>query len=206
MRIIIPARRNSKGLPFKNRELLELTLSTIPQSLICNTIISTDDEGIARVGMDRGYTIHSRSEYSARDTAPTKEVMEEVVKDMNLSGPLVMLYLTYPNRTWKDVEKAYDWFIENGGKSMLCKEAVETHPFMCLYDLPQNKGSQVVTHDLYRRQDYPKCFRFCHMVCIFYAEELKNLNKNLYNKDTIYYSIEHALDVDSKEDFECIQR
>ena len=42
------------------------------------------------------------------------------------------------------------------------------------------------------------------MVCIFDANELKNLNKNLYNEDTIYYNIEHALDIDSGEDLKCI--
>jgi CMP-N-acetylneuraminic acid synthetase len=204
MTIVIPARRNSKGLPFKNRKLLEHTLSTIPKDLIPSTIISTDDEEIAYIGRKRGYRIHSRSEYSSRDEAPTKEVMEEAVRDMGLRGNIIMLYLTYPKRTWKDVENAYYWFLTKKAKSMLCKEEVETHPFMCLYELPNNKGGQVVTHDLHRRQDYPKCFRFCHMVCIFDSAELKNLNKNLYNKDTIYYNIEHALDIDSGEDLKCI--
>jgi CMP-N-acetylneuraminic acid synthetase len=204
MTIVIPARRNSKGLPFKNRKLLEHTLSTIPKDLISSTIIATDDEEIAHIGRKRGYRIHSRSEHSSRDEAPTKEVMEEVVRDMGLRGNIIMLYLTYPKRTWKDVENAYYWFLTNNAKSMLCKEEVETHPFMCLYELPNNKGGQVITHDLHRRQDYPKCFRFCHMVCAFDANELKNLNKNLYNQDTIYYNIEHALDIDSGEDLKCI--
>ena len=204
MNIVIPARRNSKGLPFKNRKLLEYTLKTIPRDLVSSTIISTDDEEIVSIGIKRGYKIHNRSEYSSRDEAATKEIMEEVVRDMELTGPIVMLYLTYPKRTWKDVENAYYWFLMNNAKSMLCKEEIETHPFMCLYELPGNKGGQVVTNDLYRRQDYPKCFRFCHMVSIFDAEELKDLNKNLYNQDTIYYNIEHSLDIDNKEDFKCI--
>tara|TARA_R110000744_G_scaffold26256_3_gene64739 strand:+ start:167 stop:781 length:615 start_codon:yes stop_codon:yes gene_type:complete len=204
MNIVIPARRNSKGLPFKNRKLLEYTLKTIPRDLVSSTIISTDDEEIVSIGIKSGYKIHNRSEYSSRDEAATKEIMEEVVRDMELTGPIVMLYLTYPKRTWKDVENAYYWFLMNNAKSMLCKEEIETHPFMCLYELPGNKGGQVVTNDLYRRQDYPKCFRFCHMVSIFDAEELKDLNKNLYNQDTIYYNIEHSLDIDNKEDFKCI--
>ncbi len=204
MNIVIPARRNSKGLPFKNRKLLEYTLSTIPKEMIPSTIISTDDEEIVNIAAEMGYTIHNRSSYSARDEAPTKEVMEEVVSDMGLTGNVVMLYLTYPKRTWKDVEKAYAWFLERDARSMLCKEEVETHPFMCLYELPNDKGGQVVSHDLYRRQDYPKCFRFCHMICIFDTDELKNLNKNLYNKDTVYYTIEHALDIDSGEDLKCM--
>ena len=41
-------------------------------------------------------------------------------------------------------------------------------------------GKQLVKHNLYRRQDYPKCFRICHMVSIFKSNQLKNLNNNLY--------------------------
>ena len=201
---VIPAKKGSKGLPFKNRKLLEYTLNTIPREVIPNTIISTDDEEIMNIAAEKGYTVHVRSDHSARDEAPTKEVMQEVVNDMNLVGSVVMLYLTYPKRTWKDIEKAYSWFLKQNAKSMLCKEEVKTHPFMCLYELPDNKGSQIVSHDLYRRQDYPKCFRFCHMICIFNVDELKNLNKNLYNKDTVYYTIEHALDIDSGDDLKCM--
>ena len=99
MNIVIPARRNSKGLPFKNRKLLEYTLSTIPKKMISSTIISTDDEEIMNIAAEMGYTIHSRSAHSARDEAATKEVMQEVVSDMGLTGNVVMLYLTYPKRT-----------------------------------------------------------------------------------------------------------
>jgi len=36
------------------------------------------------------------------------------------------------------------------------------------------------------------------------ASELQKLNKNLYNKDTVYYTIEHALDIDSGDDLKCM--
>ncbi len=35
----------------------------------------------------------------------------------------MMLYLTYPERTWTDIEAALNFFIENDAKSLLCREA-----------------------------------------------------------------------------------
>ena len=43
---VIPARRDSKGFPFKNRKLLDLTISQIPNELHNKTIVSTNDEEI----------------------------------------------------------------------------------------------------------------------------------------------------------------
>jgi CMP-N-acetylneuraminic acid synthetase len=204
--IIIPARKGSKGLPLKNRRLLEHTLDTIPEEALQNTFVSTNDEEIEKIARQRDCNIHLRSDESARDESSTRDVLKEVVKDCGLDGNVVMLYLTYPNRTWKQVGDAYSWFKKKRAKSMLCKEAVSTHPFLCLYELEGSKGDQIISHDLYRRQDYPRCFEICHMICIFNVKELKNLNKNLYNKDTVYYKIERALDVDTEKDFICIQK
>jgi N-acetylneuraminate synthase len=201
---IIPARRGSKGLPFKNRKLLKFTLDTIPKEILNNTIVSTNDKEIIKI-VEKEYKnckIHIRSENLSKDKISTKEVLLEVINDLSLSDDIIMLYLTYPNRTWSQVEEAYNWFKKESAKSLLCKEPTSTHPYVCLYDLEDNKGKQVVDHDLYRRQDYPECFKICHMVSIFKTKELENLNKNLYNDDTIYYEINKTLDVDTKEDID----
>ena len=48
----------------------------------------------------------------------------------------------------------------------------------------------------------PECFELSHFICIFRANELEKLNKNLYNKDTIFYKIKRPVDVDTKEDLQ----
>ena len=205
MNIIIPARKGSKGFPEKNRLLLGYTLDTIPKRWHENTIISTDDEFISE-HVRREYPnikIHERSDKSAVDTASTKECLAEVIDSYSLSGVVVMLYLTYPERTWGEVMKAVAWFEEKNAKSLLCKEDVKTHPYMCIYD-EGDKGRQIVEHDLYRRQDYPKCSFISWNISIFTAEELSLLNSNLYNKDTLFYKSDSLLDVDTYEDYKKI--
>ena len=205
--IIIPARSGSKGFPKKNQILLDYTLSKIPIQYHDKVIISTDDDFIINK-IKKQYSkcrIHLRSKASATDEASIKNCIEEVVSDFLLDGNIMMLYLTYPDRRWEDVVKAYRWFLDKKSKSLLCREPVKSHPYLCMYEENNDKGKQLVKHNLYRRQDYPKCFRLCHMISIFKSNELKNLNNNLYNEDTNFYRISHAIDVDTPSDLEKLQ-
>ena len=207
-KILIPARAGSKGLPKKNQLLLEYTLDEIPPQYHKDVIVSTDDEQIIEK-VSKKYNacqIHLRSEKSARDTASIKECIQEVIDEFSLDGEVVMLYLTYPNRSWSQVVDAMNWFRTQNALSLLCREEIDIHPYLCLYEKEHNKGKQIVSHDLYRRQDYPSCFKICHMISIFITEEFKNLNKNLYNEDTVFYKIPKTLDVDEHSDFKKVER
>ena len=75
---VIPARRNSKGLPFKNRRLFSLTANTIPKEEIINTVVSTDDEKISDLALEKGISVHHRSAELSSDTASTTDLMEEI--------------------------------------------------------------------------------------------------------------------------------
>jgi len=212
--IIIPARRDSKGVPHKNRLLLRHTLSKIPLRYHQKVIISTNDDVIA-TDVENNYSnciLHRRSEKSAVDTASTIECIKEAVTEFSLTGDIVMLYLTYPERTWEDIEDAWEWYVEKEATSMLCKEEADTHPYLCMFEKENDRGTQIVQHNLCRRQDYPPCFKICHMISIFNILEMKNLNKNLYNNETAFYEIpEHraeaaALDIDTPRDLEKLKK
>lgn len=204
MKILIPARRNSKGLPFKNRRLLNYTTSTIPESMIADTYVSTDDEMIVDSLKGKGIGIHHRSAQSASDEASTKQLVSEFIKSFKLDPEeiIVMMYLTYPERTFDEVLSALDFFKHHNAKSLLCKKEIKSHPFLCLYEVGNHNGQQIVEHDLYRRQDYPKCFEISHYISIFKVKEVERLNKNLYNKDTVFYKIDDKIDVDLKQDLQ----
>ena len=206
MKIIIPARKNSKVLTFKNRKLLIHTLDKIPKDKLKDVIISSDDDFILEQAKNFSKDIFllKRREDLAKDTTSTKSVLKDVIDICGIDDQetILMLYLTYPERTWKDIESAILFFSSYNPNSLLCKKEIQTHPFLMLYELEDNKGKQLVNHNLYRRQDYPKCFELSHFICIFKTKEIKNLNENLYNDNTIYFPINNVIDVDYQKDLE----
>lgn len=191
---VIPARAGSKGLPKKNQMLFKHTFGKIPSNYWSNVIVTTDDEEIKK--MAEGVKVVHRPEELANDTANIRDVLIHASDGMRDEDIIVMLYLTYPERTFEEVKCALKFFMEYKCCSLLCRKETKTHPYMCVYE----SGKQVVRHDQYRRQDYPKCYEISHYIAICKVKELKNLNKNLYNIDTFYYDIQDVIDVDTQED------
>lgn len=200
---VIPARKGSKGLPYKNRKLLKYTLDVIPREEYKNTIISTDDELIMDRVKDTDIIIVERSKELASDTASLKPVLIEVIKKCNLKDDddIIMLILTYPGRTYKEVEDIYNFYKEHNGKTLLCAFKVKSHPYLSFYRLDNHKGKPIIKHQLYRRQDYPKCFRSSHYICIAKVGYIENIGLNMYNEETLFYDIEDKNDVDTEEEF-----
>jgi CMP-N-acetylneuraminic acid synthetase len=201
--ILIPARRNSKGLKFKNRRLFDFTVSEIPEEYLKKTYVSTDDEEIKARAL-KICNVHDRTTAVSNDAASTLSLVKQFKRDFSLTRDeiVVMLYLTYPERAFNEVLDAVRFFEENNLKSLLCKKETKVSPYLQMYELQNGKGKQIIEHDLYRRQDYPKTFEISHYISIFKVSEIKNLNNNLYNRDTHFYEIEEKIDVDSKEDLE----
>jgi CMP-N-acetylneuraminic acid synthetase len=210
MKIIIPARLGSKGLPFKNRKLIQHTLSIIPEDKIDSCWISTDDHVISEIATVQGFNFIRRPDELASDTASIRDVLVHAIDHIRIKKDelVLMLYLTYPERTWEDVEGAIDFFFnyyQDGlSDSMLCKKEIATHPYLCMQEHGVNGifGKQIVSHDLYRRQDYPKCFEISHYISIFKAGSIAKLNQNLYCDSTVFYPIRQVIDVDTQKEFE----
>ena len=207
MRILIPARKGSKGFPGKNLKLFEYTARIIPQDLIDRVTVLTDDPKIQNLCKKWNFKSLDRPDDVSNDTASTKSLIKWYI-DHHISSdqiedfsPILVLYLTYPERTWSDVNQAVSLFEEIGSTSLLCKKEIETTPFLILKEEEDFKGSQLFYHDLYRRQDYPKCFELSHYICILDPEHINKLNSNLYDRDTIFMKIDSSvIDVDFKKD------
>jgi CMP-N-acetylneuraminic acid synthetase len=205
MKILIPARMGSKGFPGKNRILFDYTARIIPKDLSRNTVVSTDDPVIAEMAETYNFAVQHRPAELSKDETSTKDVVksflkQELVKDdTNLTA---LLYLTYPQRKWEDVIKAKELINISRSKSLLCAFDLEVHPFLMAFEQPNCRGKQIYKHNLYRRQDYPKCFEISHYVCMFHDDEVKNLNNNLYNEDTYFMKCDKKIDVDLLEHFQ----
>ena len=208
--ILIPARQGSVGFPFKNRILLKHTVSIIPEEFLHTVTVSTDDAEIMQMARDTNIDVLVRPPCLSNDTASMKSVVTHYIQEKKIPDDdiIVVLYLTYPHRKWMDVIHAILFFINEMNESapepasMLCKKDVKTHPYLCLRETDDVHGAQIVRHNLYRRQDYPKCFEISHYICMFKARKIMLLNDNLYNNKTIYYKIDKdTIDVDYPADY-----
>lgn len=201
---VIPARKGSKGLPYKNRLLFCDTANTV-KDYGKNVIVSTDDEEIMVMAERYGFTIRERLAVFAQDNTKIKTVLHDILNSFRMEGDdiIVMLYLTYPERTLQNIQDAIHFFEMNNGKSMLCKKEWKyVHPCLCMYDMGNNKGQPLFYHSFYRRQDYPKVFQVSHFIVIFKVYEFNKLNNQLYNENTIFMPIEDYIDVDSQSDYD----
>lgn len=201
---LIPARKNSKGLPGKNRKLFESTASIIPSEFSSLVYVSTDDEFILEEANKYGFNGFQRPDNICLDTSSLKECLEHFISEKNITSEtrIIMLCLTYPDRSWEDVIRCISFFESHEPSSMLCRQEIEISPYIMLFEADNFKGEQVIEHNLYRRQDYRKCFHLSHYVYVCIAREIHNLNDNLYNENTLYYPIREVLDIDTLEDFQ----
>ena len=196
--IVIPARKGSKGIPHKNRKLMGYTLGIIPNILKKNVVIATDDEFIIDKYSD--YNIFKRSNKVSMDHSSTKSLFLEMKGHVENSN-IIMLYLTYPERSFEHILNAVEFYEKNKATSLLCSKKTKTSPFLMMYENGIN-GKQIINHDLHRRQDYPICFEISHFISIFKIKEIDNLNNNMYNKDTIFLPVDDFIDIDTTKDLE----
>ena len=207
-RIIIPARAGSKGWPGKNVKLFDYTINNIPSKYRKLVTVSTDDDKIEALSMESSVDVYRRPEELSNDTCDIKSTLADTVSTLNTNKDdiIIVLYLTYPDRQWSDVESMYNTFVSNSYKSMLCRQPVATHPCLVMYDEEDYKGKLVLEHNYYQRQQYPKCFEISHYICMFRVGELPRLGKNMYNKNTRYYSIDRCFDIDNEADFNLFKK
>lgn len=196
--LFIPARKGSKGIPGKNRKLVPIIISNIPEKYRKKVIISTNDEQIVEFCQENSLNYIKRSEENSNDCASMKSVLLEIkssIKEENI----IVLYPTYPERRWEDIVAAISFYEEHNALSLLCSKKANVTPYLMCYK-KGIKGKQVIPHDLYRRQDYPEVFEISHFVSILNKKELKNLNNNLYNEETIFMPVRDIIDVDYESD------
>ena len=200
---VIPARKDSKGIPFKNRKLFTYTADTIPKELSAQVIVSTDDDALIEQAKEYGFKTRKRSQELSHDTASMKDVLIDLKQHYQIDDNdiIVLLYLTYPQRTWGDIQEILTFFGNNNGTALSCCLDVADHPYLCFVEGAQHTGTPVVNHDSYRRQDYPRCFRLSLFVGIFKAFQLPALNNLLVCKETIFYKLsKKVIDIDNEID------
>lgn len=207
--LLIPARKGSKGFPLKNRKLFEFTADIIPEDLKSKTFVSTDDEYIKNLAADKGVKILHRPDHLATDNTSMKDVVKDFIKSQNIpcDSNIILLYLTYPERTWEDVKEIYSTFLTIKEKSIVCCEEVKEHPYLCFLSKEDNRGELLVGHKLYRRQDYPTCLKLSMFVSCYSVEIIDKLHNLMFEEETYFYKLNnHKIDIDYLEQFLTISK
>jgi CMP-N-acetylneuraminic acid synthetase/protein-L-isoaspartate O-methyltransferase len=201
---LIPARRGSKGFPFKNRKLFDQTAITIPKRFRDKVFVSTDDEFLKERAKYYNFNVIDRPDELSQDTSSVKDVMKHFIKTQSLKNDskIILLFLTYPQRTWPDIKNIFKFFSSKDAKSLICSERVTEHPYLCFYEKEDDRAELIIKHSLYRRQEYPKCIRQSMFLACYEAEIIDNIHDLLFEENTIFYKLdEHKIDVDYKEDY-----
>lgn len=121
---IIPARAGSKGVPGKNKRLLDnlpliaYAIQTAKQSrYVSDVVVNTDDSDIATIALDYGVAVKMRDKKLAEDDSPVfpsiVDALEFMEKQKGTTYDIVMLLQpTSPFRTGSDADRSVELLIQ----------------------------------------------------------------------------------------------
>lgn len=207
---IIPARGGSKGIPRKNVLPLAgkpLIVHSIEQaeksSCITLTVVSTNDDEIARVSEEAGAKVIRRPDEICGDTASSESALihaikalafEEIIPDL-----VVFLQCTSPIRRAGDIDLAVATLVNQNADSLL--SVSPNHRFLWTEVDGQAKPINYDFRHRPRRQDMTPQFVENGSIYVFRPEGLLETGNRLFGKVVLYrMGEEAAIDIDSPSD------
>ena len=183
---VIPARRNSKSLPFKNRFLFKFTAEFLKDNKLFDEIyVNSDDPYLKVLAKKYSFNFFKREKKLATDKASIKSVFTDM--KIKLKFPektfIWLFYIPIAYKNIIDFKKSIRIVEKKKLKSICAFKKVETHPMSCWY-LKKNRPLQYIQNNLYRRQDFPEAYSHHHYICGFNLKYLKKLNNELIFRNT----------------------
>ena len=215
---IIPARGGSKGIPNKNRKMLQgkpLMQYTIESALaskkLCKVIFSSEDEQLNALAQKLGVEVpFIRPERYSRDNSPSidlvKHALQTLSKENECYDAVCLLQVTSPFREAQFIDQAISKY-----------EKAETDSLISVIEVPQEHNPHWVfeTNDsghlipavgdkeiIKRRQDLPTAFIRDGAIYITKTEVV--LKQNTLFGDSISYiqsNLETYVNIDTIEDW-----
>jgi CMP-N-acetylneuraminic acid synthetase len=216
---LICARGGSKGLPGKNIKqlngipLIGWSIKIAKQiDRISRVIVSTDSEEIAKIALEYGAEVpFMRPENLALDNSPEWSVWRHSINYLENQqsekiDALVVLPVTAPLRTIRDVNKCIDLFEEGETDSVITVSESNRNPY---FNMTSNdsKGysSLVIQSDkgIVRRQDAPQVFDMTTVAYVVDANFVKEFNGIFEGKvKSVIIPPKRSIDIDTMLDFE----
>ena len=210
---VIPARGGSKSIPRKNlavvagRSLLAWTVAAAHDSAtLTRTVLSTDDDEIARAGLELGLEVpFMRSPELAADDTPIVPVLLHLLRtladdDQYRSDVVVLLQPTSPLRTAAHIDQAVQRLIDTGADTIVSVVPVphQFNPASVMQEvdgrlMPFGSGPLVL-----RRQDKPLLYARNGPAVVAVRAPVLAYHASLYGPDTRPFVMtpEESVDID----------
>ena len=222
--VLICARGGSKGLPGKNIKplngipLIGWSINIAKQiDRVSRIIVSTDSEEIAKVALKYGAEVpFMRPKELAQDDSPEWLVWRHAIKYVESHegediDAIVVLPVTAPLRSVKDVDTCIDLFEEGGVDSVITVSEANRSPYfnMTVND-DSGYASLVISpeNQIIRRQDAPEVFDMTTVAYVVNTNAVKLSNGVFKGKvKSIVIPQERSIDIDTLLDFkiaECL--
>ena len=144
IKVIIPARKNSKGLPGKNlkhlagKPLIDYTINTALKLFKPEDIILTSDsEDILERGKLTGINTILRPKELATDSSQIIDTILHAAnscssKQGNNIHSILLLQPTFPVRDYSELKEAINTFKKNKFQSLVSTNKIKEHPCECI--------------------------------------------------------------------------
>ena len=164
---IIPARGGSKGVPGKNKTLIDgkplisYTVEAALQSkLLLQTWVSSDDPEILELARQYpSIQIHKRDSSLATDQSPVADTVAKIIKETDCDA-VMLLQPTAPIRTGKDIDAAIDLLETSPETNSVISVVAMTdiHPARMYWKKENLLSSILPEFEQVRRQDIPPAY------------------------------------------------
>ena len=192
---IIPARKNSVGYPKKNRIFFNYTKNFLKTIKWFNDIyLSSDDLWFKAKCEKNNYHFIRRGKKISKSNTSIKEVMTDFINRKKIDSDTIiwLVYIPLLPKSKILYEKAKKIIEKKSIKSLCGFTNVKTHPYLTWYK-KNHKIFKYCKNNVYRRQDLPPAMTHNHIICAFKSKELKYLDDELINTNTIPVLIKNEI-------------
>ena len=216
---LIPARGGSKGVPGKNKKLLNgkpLITYSIEAALnageLSELLVSTDDEEIGGISRKAGAKVpFLRPAALATDVSPTIDTVLHAVAYYEQAGSIFdavcLLQPTCPLRTSEDITASIAAFVKSGADSLISVKVVphNYNPHWVFEEKTDSPFLKIATGEqkiISRRQELPKAYHRDGSIYIVRTDVLKK-TRTLYGEKIAWYESKNPqhVNIDTLEDW-----
>lgn len=183
---VIPARKNSKSLPLKNRFLFKYTAEFLKGNKLFDEVyVNSDDLFLDNLASKYGFNFFKRQKKLATDKSCIKEVFVDMKKKLKFKDNtfIWLFYIPLVYKNISDFKKSIKLVEEKRLNSLCAFKKSDTHPMSCWY-IKKKRPFQFIKNNLCRRQDFPLAYSHHHYICGFNVKILNKLNNELIFKGT----------------------